>query len=871
VTSGRRLSRRQRRAALTAVVLAMAMGVVAVLLVGSYRRRHAGQYRPGEQNADITAGLTQGLPADAPKPRFTDVTAEAGLGDVRTFAGPRSSQLPEDMGPGAAWGDFDNDGDDDVMIMSAGGALSLPPSERAPSRLYENVGGRFRPVADFPDTRIPGTGAAWSDVDGDGWLDLVLTGYNTLLLYRNNHGHLMRDEHFPNPPGFWTGAVWGDFDNDGDLDLYVCGYVQYIPSEADRSRVSEHYGSSVPYTLNPASYQPQRNLLFRNDGRGRFTEVGVQLGVSNPEGRSLSAVWHDFDDDGWLDLYVANDISDNVLYSNQHGRFIDVSHPAWVADYRGAMGLAVGDWNRDGDDDLFITHWVAQENALYDSLLRDTSTPAQATPPARPGRSPDWTPVRFADAADSAGLGQIALPMVGWGAEFADFDGDGWLDLAVANGSTFETDETPRRLKPQLPFLFWNRHGEFFHDLAPLVPAMRVPHVARGLAVSDFDNDGDLDILIVRNGEGVQLLRNDMQRGHWLELSLRSAGHRGGPANGRGVGANVTVHAGGIAFRRSVSSASYLSQSTTVVHVGLGSISHVDGVDVRWRGDTVTHVADLAADHCWEIAEGATSARPCVRPPVPQAALPAAAPAAATMRLDPARQIAFWNAQRAAMTALKRDHDTARAAVLLQQALEIDPSHEDSRYYLGNALAAQGDIEGGLAQFDSIVHLNPSSHRARARWGELRAIGARSRADLVAAESALDAAHRLNPEETGVLLALGEVALMRGSVATAEQRLEAACATNPRAAGGLFLLGYIHWKRGDSSGAHALLVRARSALGPEWKPQGATAEGDVAKRAHEESTPLAGFFDSWTGSSIPAAAYAALDRELRQVRRLPQR
>jgi hypothetical protein len=205
-------------------------------------------------------------------------------------------------------------------------------------------------------------------------------------------------------------------------------------------------GTAVPYTLNPSSYAPQRNLLFRNDGTGRFTEVARQLGVDNPEGRSLSALWHDLDDDGWLDLYVANDISDNVLYHNVKGRFEDISHPAWVADYRGAMGLTAGDWNRDGDDDLFITHWLAQENALYDSLLKDT------------GR------FTFADSADMSGLGQIALPMVGWGTEFVDFDADGWLDLVVANGSTLETDREPKLLVPQNPFLFWNRRGEFFYD-----------------------------------------------------------------------------------------------------------------------------------------------------------------------------------------------------------------------------------------------------------------------------------------------------------------------------------------------------------------------------------------------------------------------
>ncbi len=853
MSSSGRLSQRLRRAYATLAVVLFTTGILAAGYYAVRQRLRPAEYQPGEANADVTASLARRLPADAPRPRFIDVTREAGLDGYLTFAGQRSSQLPEDMGPGAAWGDFDNDGDDDLFVVSAGAALGRTEAARAPSLLFENEGGRFVPVADFPAPRILGMGAAWGDVDGDGWLDLVVTGYNSLQLFRNAHGRFVRDNRFPNPPGFWAGAAWGDYDADGDLDLYVCGYVQYIETDANRARASDHYGTSVPYSLNPASYKPQANLLLRNDGSGRFTDVAAKLGVDNPAGRSLSALWHDFDEDGWLDLYVANDISDNVLYRNDGRRFVDVSHPAWVADHRGAMGLAAGDWNRDGDDDLFITHWVAQENALYDSLLSDAAEFPVTVPAASGGAAPPAEPLlRFVDNADAVGLGQIALRAIGWGAEFVDIDADGWLDLVVANGSTFETDATPKQLQPQAPFLFWNRRGEHFHDLAPLDGAFVAPRVGRGLAVSDYDGDGDMDVLLVRHGEGVQLLRNDMPQGHWLKLALRRVTRQGGlvPA----WGARVVIRAGAATIERTLSSASYLSQSTSVLHVGLGGSAAVESIEVRWNGGQATSLGRLDANQTWAIVEGAPTPRRLDTPsPVPQ---------------DPReRERQFWTLQRAGMDALKRDGDVDRAADLLRQALALDASHEDTRYYLGNALAARGDAEGALAQFDRLRRQSPESHRAHARWGTLRADTAAGETHLTAAEAALSQAHALNPEETGVLLALGEINVLQGDLAGADVRLSAVSRSNPRSAHALFLRGYVRWKAGDANGATERLQQCRAALGPDWKPAGTTAEGDVVRRAHAEHTPLARFLDEWDGRVEARAAYASLDRHLRAYRR----
>jgi hypothetical protein len=864
VNTQRRLSRRRRQALWTGTLLAAVATVAAALLLWQYRSGAAPTYTPGEDNADITSALARRLPPEAPRPAFADATADAGLSAFVAFRGHRTSQLPEDMGPGAAWGDFDNDGDEDVFLVSAGGPLSSAPADRAASELHENTGGgRFRQVADFPDTRILGTGAAWGDVDGDGWIDLAVTGFDSLLLFRNVKGRFVRDTTFPALAGFWTGVAWGDYDRDGDLDLYVCGYVQYHAEPVDRSRISKQYGAAVPFTLNPASYPPERNLLLRNDGRGSFRDVAKALGVDNPDGRSMSAIWHDVDGDGWLDLYVANDISDNVMYHNRQGRFEDISHAAWVADYRGAMGLAVGDWNRDGDDDLFVSHWLAQENALYESLLADkTQAASRPSSGGRPGRSGGAAspppPVRFVDTADSVGLGQISLPMVGWGAEFADVDADGWLDLVVANGSTLETDDQPRQLRPQPPFLFWNASGRFFHDLAPLSPPLAQPSVARGLAVADYDDDGDLDVLMMRRDAGVQLLRNEMSHGNWVKVRLRNRLPGRAGVYGRGLGAQLVAHTGEARLRRAISPASYLSQSSTVVHFGLGTSTTIDRLEIRWPGGATATMGPLAANRTWEITEGEAVPRE-----VPGSTAAAPPPTVVGSGIDErARTVAFWAKEREAMRALKVDKDVGRAAGLFRQALEYDSAHEDSRYYLATSLATLGDVEAALAELDVLRRQNPNSHRAWARWGVLRADHARSAPDLAAAEASLERARAVNPEETGALLALGEVALLQGNRARAEDRLGAACATNPRASGGWFLLGYLRWKRGDAPGAVDLLKRTRTTLGPDWKPRGATAEGDVKVQAHEDLTPLARFLNGWNGSERPAEAFADLDRHL---------
>ncbi len=864
--SGRRpLGRRRRRLRITLWSLAALTAFAAVVLGWLHWRDRPEAYRPGEEMSDITRELARNLPPGAPAPRFTDVTAEAGLGGFHSFEGDRSSQLPEDMGSGLAWGDYDNDGDPDLFVVGAGGTLSLPAERKAPSILYENLGdGTFRPVESFPETRIQGMGAAWGDYDGDGRLDLAVSGYNALLLFHNTQGRFRRVASFPSRPGFWSGVSWADYDNDGDLDLYVCGYVQYREEDAEKTEKSFQYGESVALTLNPSAYDPAPNLLLRNDGDGRFTEAAAETGVVNKEGRSLGALWIDLDQDGRVDLYVANDISDNALFRNTGDGFEEISHASWVADYRGAMGLAAGDWNRDDDDDLFITHWVAQENALYDSLFVGRKTAGDGEEEA----------LRFMDVADQRGLGQIALRSVGWGTGFVDLDSDGWLDLVVINGSTFEDDQTPPKLRPEVPFLLWNQQGEYFYDLAPLVKPLAEPHVGRGLALADYDLDGDEDLAILHLDGGVALFRNDMEGGRSLELRLK----------GHADGATISVTVGDTVLRRTVTSASYLSQHDRVQHFGLGEATRVERVEVKWPGGAVGVWSGLDAGYLWEFTEGDAAARQVMklrdrsRTETPREKATGEEPgregagyqprsskgtiSAAASEEEKRKKVAFWTAQRAGMKALKVEKDIPKAEGYFREALALNPEHEDALYYLGTCRALQGDLDGAMKQYDKLRKINPMSHRGHKGWGTLRAVTARTPDELAQAKAALERAVELNQEETGALQVLGELYLIDGDMEGARQRFQWVGRTNPQADGAFFMLGYIAWKKGDDAQAREFLEQAVKARGPAWKPEGSVAEGDVKHKMHVDATPLLPYVEAWQGDLDPDRAFAELARKL---------
>jgi hypothetical protein len=600
----KRIPRRQRLLLTTAVA---AFAVLAAASAAVLVRRPARPYNPGETVEGITSDLSRPLPPNYPRVTFTEVAESAGI-RFRHFYRERSTQLPEDMGSGVAWGDYDNDGDDDLFVVNICGPLTLPRSEARSSpatcRLYRNEGGGHGFVDVTAEAgltlRACGMGAAWGDVDGDGWLDLAVTSYPDLYLFRNDRRGGFSDAGkragVSRHKGFWTGASWSDYDRDGDLDLYVCGYVRYRFNASDQRRISRHYQGDVPYTLNPSSYEPERNLLLQNDGRGVFQDVARAAGVENTAGRSLSAAWCDFDGDGRDDLYVANDVSDNAMYRNLGGtaaqpgscRFRDIAHAAWVADFRGAMGLGVGDWDSDGDFDLFVSHWIAQENALYSSLrIRYPGSP--------PG------PLQFVDVADQHGLGQIALDFIGWGTSFFDYDNDGRPDLFVANGSTFEEEQDRTKLISMRHLLFWNQSNEEgFHEVSRVSGAVfRQATVGRGAAFADYDDDGDVDLFVLNHGAAPWLLRNDGgSQNRWLKVKAR------GRKNRFGVGAQVKVTVGGVTQIQQVGSQpSYLSQNSFTAHFGVGAARTVDQVVVIFPGGAVARRTGVESNQTLTIGE----------------------------------------------------------------------------------------------------------------------------------------------------------------------------------------------------------------------------------------------------------------------------
>lgn len=531
------------------------------------------RYVPGSMVEGLTNRLNREIPENYKPVSFKDVTSAAGI-EFTHFNSARTSQLPEDMGSGVAWFDYNNDGWDDLLLLN----FSTPLGEqtgtdstvkRNSSLFKNNQDGTFEDVSQQAglDLNARAMGIASGDYNNDGWQDLFITAFGENMLFRNNGDGTFSDVSkltgISGEKGFWAGASWADYDRDGDLDLYVTGYVKYI----DFGLTDEDLAAEEPPSINPSSFRPERNLFYRNNGNGTFTEVAKEAGIVNESGRSLSASWVDVNNDFWPDLYVANDVSDNILYINrQDGTFEDFSHSAHVADYRGAMGIATGDWDTDGDMDLFITHWIAQENALYTNRWVDTLASRGQ------GR------LQFKDDSAIHGLGQSSLDFVSWATSFADFDLDSRPDLFVVNGSTFQYPDNPSKLKPMTDQIYWNSGNKagYFDVSAVSGPYFKEEHVGRGAAYSDYDHDGDIDLFILNhNGPGI-LLNNEQDLGNnWLAVRLEQTGtsvlH----------GTRIRAVSDGISqIRQLASQSSYLSQNSMVSHFGLGKHQMVDTLEI---------------------------------------------------------------------------------------------------------------------------------------------------------------------------------------------------------------------------------------------------------------------------------------------------
>ncbi|GJM44846.1 MAG: hypothetical protein DHS20C21_16880 [Gemmatimonadota bacterium] len=798
------MSRRQRLLKKTLIYCS-----APVLLGGAWVVTRSLQTDPAYVAGTETEGITRALDRSGTDPTsplvFTEVTDEAGLA-FHHFPFERTRQLPEDMGSGAAWGDFDNDGWPDLFLVNFAVPLGSDPGDGPGDRLYRNLGnGRFAAVSEAAgvDTVHRGLGAAWGDLDADGHLDLLVTSWGENILWRNR-GDGTFEEITARAglagSGFWTGAAWSDFDRDGDLDLYVCGYTQY-DEQPPGTGMGSNGNTEFPFTLNPSSWPPHENRFYVNHGDGTFTERAEAAGVLGESGRSLCAAWADFDADGWPDLYVANDVSDNALYRNLgDGTFENVSYEAIVADYRGAMGIAVGDWDGDLDLDMFITHWIAQENALYSNLAQDL---ADDTGDA---------PLMFVDDADRIGLGQIALDLIGWGTAFEDFDDDGQPDLFVANGSTFQNRRDPSQLVAMDPHLYWNRGPEdgFFEVGAAAGIRTSPAGVGRGAAFADYDDDGDVDIVISRNRGRARLLRNDSTRGHHLAIRLKAT--TGHPS---GIGARLLIHAGGrTQLREATPVPSYLSQSVTDLHVGLGTATRADSVVVTWANGARDVYLDLAADRHWTLTEGggpresphrgsapveAATANPALRSDI----------STALGREDTRR---FWELKRKA-NALVLDGRWEEGAAVLREMLALDPHHDDSLYGLGNCYLHLRHYAQAKDAWERLLLANPASSRAWIQIGALHSSpDAGELFDLGRAVQAFQEAHRINQEESGSLIRWGEAELARGRLTEAARVFADAYGMNDQATSAFFLAGYVAWKQGDEDRARTLLDRARGTL-----------------------------------------------------------
>ena len=546
--------------------------------------------RPGMRSVQITPLAPPVLPvrfaAEIPLVHFTDITTNAGITFVHQNGAQGDKLLPETMGGGVAFLDFDNDGDQDLFFVNSTLWPWHKPDGRAPGTLalYRNDGaGRFAEATAGSglDVSLYGMGVAVGDYDNDGLPDLFVTAVGMNRLFHNLGGGRFADvttsAGVGGSPDQWsTSAAWVDVDNDGDLDLFVCNYVRW----------SREIDFGVNYRLTgigraygpPANFEGTFPYLYRNDGRGRFTDVSMAAGVrvSNPAtgaplAKSLSVAPVDANNDDWIDLVVANDTVQNFLFTNRHdGTFAEVGARAGVAFdaygmARGAMGIDSARFRNDEALGIAIGNFANEMNALYVSQ-RDTLV--------------------FADEAITEGVGPASRLLLKFGLFFFDYDLDGRLDVLTANGHLEEqisqVQASQRYRQPAQ--LFWNRGGARGMGFVP-VPAQKTgeeifqPIVGRGSAFADIDGDGDLDLVMTQIGGRPLLLRNDQQLGNrWLRLKL--IGHR---CNRDAIGAWIKVRVGTQTLSRQVMpTRSYLSQSELPVTIGLGNAARPDTVEILW-------------------------------------------------------------------------------------------------------------------------------------------------------------------------------------------------------------------------------------------------------------------------------------------------
>lgn len=536
-----------------------------------------------------------GQPVLTPGPWFVDVAARAGLAAFRDVCGdPAKNYLVETLGSGVALFDYNNDGLLDVLLVNGSSfeMLANPALPRSSSRLYRNNGdGTFTDVTRESGLMNEGwgVGVTVGDYDNDGYRDVFITNFGSNALFHNNgNGTFTNVTHEAGlEGGNWsTGCAWGDYDRDGRLDLYVARYVDFEKEQMPTPGTNTYCTyRGVPVACGPRGLPGLADLFYHNEGNGSFREVSMDTGVRDTiRGYGLGVVWLDYDNDGWPDIFVANDSMPNYLWHNQrNGTFEEVAMEAGCAlsaDGRAQsnMGVAVGDYDNDGWLDLFVTHFSEDYNTLYHNERG-----------------------QFEDVTYEAGLGTVSYTQLAWGTGFFDFDNDGWKEIFVANGHIYPQADQAGNHYWQQNQLFRNlRNGRF-----SLVPAeesgFTQARSSRGAAFGDLRGRGQMDIVV--NNIDSQPFLYEFSRaasGRWVRFRLV-----GTTCNRDAIGARVLVTAGGQTQMDEVRSAgSFVSSSDVRLHFGLADAPAVDKVQIRWPDGSVEEHVGLGTNREYTIRQG---------------------------------------------------------------------------------------------------------------------------------------------------------------------------------------------------------------------------------------------------------------------------
>jgi hypothetical protein len=551
----------------------------------------------------LSRPITAGGFVDGAPVVFADITHAAGLDRFHHRSGdPEKRTILETPGSGVALLDYDNDGWLDIYLLNGSTFPALKGKEAAPRAmlLHNNHDGTFSDVTDKAGVANErwGFGVAVADYDNDGWPDIYVSNFGKNRLYHNNHDGTFTDvaEKASVTLGGWsTGATWGDYDHDGLLDLFVPGYAKFDP---DHPVISGQGGlpsgfcqfRGVEVMCGPRGLPGEGDHLFHNNGDGTFTDVSTKAGVADTKGYyGFASVFVDVDDDGWLDLAVANDSVPRYLYLNKHdGTFQDVSYISGFAlndegREQASMGIAVGDYNRDGKVDFYITNFSDDYNTLY----RNEGD------------------ANFSDVTFRAGISNLTIPFLGWGTGFLDFDNDGLLDIFVVNGHVYPGVDKQDwgTTWAQRPLLLRNLDGMKFQEVPPATGSgLAVVITGRGAAFGDLFNDGHIDVVINSVDSTPTLLRNVVKNSnHWVTLKLV-----GGPKSPRdAIGAKGFVTARGFRQRGDViSGGSYASSSDQRLHFGLGTATKVDKVEIRWPSGLQEQITLPEVDRIYTVVEG---------------------------------------------------------------------------------------------------------------------------------------------------------------------------------------------------------------------------------------------------------------------------